>query len=1169
MGFSDFWLQFNNKNKEQLNDIGHGVRKEQIDKKFQNVFDAYDTNNDGTLEDAELQQIFGHLKNLSGDNILDTSENKAAASIFAEQAGIQDVDFQGFVKSVSDAANTIISSEEKITKDGGKEIKTEYNDGTTETIAYYPNGDVKWKKVDKLTFDTVYIATVNGTTKELTKEEYEQTLKELEKMQNQAQKNNPAKTAKDSGVVKLSDSPSLLESNNISISTKNTQKKEHKEYYFPRYILESLGVDINSEEGKKILERMSYLPQEALEQIKDGAELKDVLSSNDLPLDFDNISNVLELMYGVTLRNEEEYEASKPQREKIIQQIQTVTLMSELYARVAEFNDTYTDNQGLFGLGCEGLGYLLNKVGIQGENHYQWADSCREFIEKINNFKVLNPAKFEQEFKELTGKEKFNIDALQKMVELSKNNNALDEEGNYTEEFKQAVKDFSNFDVTNINARAWYHPDNLLNGFGEALIMIVTLGWGAETKAGQVLATSLMSTFSKAGVAIASKQINNKLLQGALRFSGQAVKLLGPAINEGTKMYTYTAVMGTASNIANRAIKYDSEDNTLDKFLQTEAMVLDSAKGSFGFGAFAGAFGSTVTQKVMQRASGVSQKVGTALADKFSKGAVDANEAFTTILEKSAPTKIAEVAAFATDVLGFTAFESVLAIVKNLDNFPDGYSVEDLTNIIWEELKNQGYNLGQIKIVAWLLSSRSARMQASKYMLENPLLKGVTIERVSGDKDSYKINLPDGRKIECKNTTEMIASLQLMSRGETAFSGKFDTKIKSNKAIMEFILTKSGIRKKVKSNPDFNTEEMKNFVEELLESTDIEKISSMYGYKSLNFIQRIIAKTLDFKESIIVQPIVLKIINEIISNEQLYKNKNIRERMVHLIRNPHKREVYLKLLEAYSKNPKYYQNSHIPEYITHLLFMTDGGGLKEIIDNKESPEYYLDIFVNLNEEQTNFLQNFIMSSTISNSLDLSILKIILNNELLYKNSYIQKCLSHCLESRYILAFKILDKLCKQDNIAELLDSDNMSNILESAFRIERDKYYSYYEYEVNLYETLLYELMTNPIFSKNANVSKHIGKIVENSEGYKNKIEIMTLYKEKWYSDEEVSKYIGDILISVNAENKDFIIKLIEDKNFPNKDIAKITQGIRADNIEFATKLCADNNFPKEYIASI
>ena len=629
MGLGDFWIQSNN-GKEQLNDTKHGVRKEQVDKKFHNLFDAYDTNNDGTLEESEVQTIFGHLKNFAGDNVLDSAENKRAQSIFAEQVNIKDADFQGFIKSISDATADIISSDEKATSDGGKEIKTEYKDGTTETIAYYSNGDFKWKKIEKKYEKTSYELIIDGKTKELTEEEFQKALNKLdEKSKTQAQ----TKIGIEGQKIIFP-----LQTQNAEVKRNTKQWEEHTQEYSPRFVAENLGVDSNTEEGQKIVERLSYLPQEALAQIKDGTELKDIIAQNDLPPNFDNISNALELLYGVTLRNEEEFEASKPQREKIVQQIQTVGIMSELYAKVAEFNDNYTDNQGLFGMGAEGIGYLLNKVGIQGENHYQWADSCREFIEKINDFKVLNPTKFEQEFKELTGKEKFNIDALQKMVEFSKSGKAQDEYGNYTEEFKQAVKDFSNFDISNPNAKAWYHPDNLISGFGEALIMIGTLGYGAETKAGQMLATSTMATFSRLGVAAASKQVNNKLLQGALRLSGQGIKLLGPTLNEGTKMYAYTAVAGTASNIANRAIKFDSEDNTLDKFLQTEAMVLDSATGSFGFGAFAGAFGSTVTQKVMQRASRVSQKVGTALSDKFAKGAVDANEVFTTILEKSAPT---------------------------------------------------------------------------------------------------------------------------------------------------------------------------------------------------------------------------------------------------------------------------------------------------------------------------------------------------------------------------------------------------------------------------------------------------------------------------------------------------------------------------------------------------
>ena len=81
MGLGDFWLQFNNGKKEQLNDTKHGVRKEQVDKKFHNLFDAYDINNDGTLEENEVQTIFGHLKNFAGDNVLDSAENLKALPV--------------------------------------------------------------------------------------------------------------------------------------------------------------------------------------------------------------------------------------------------------------------------------------------------------------------------------------------------------------------------------------------------------------------------------------------------------------------------------------------------------------------------------------------------------------------------------------------------------------------------------------------------------------------------------------------------------------------------------------------------------------------------------------------------------------------------------------------------------------------------------------------------------------------------------------------------------------------------------------------------------------------------------------------------------------------------------------------------------------------------------
>ena len=812
-----FWLKFNNTNKEELKEAKHGIRKDQIAPKYHNLFDGYDTNQDGVLEDKEIKNMYTHLKNFAGDDkTLDEAENLKAKSVFAQKANMPDSDFMGFVKSVSDAATEIISTKEKYTRDGGKEVTTEYKDGTTQTVAYYKNGDFKWKKTNKHIKTTTFEMEINGQKKEISEEEFN-------KAKNRLQKKGKIGNIKgtEGQTQTLS---SGISSDNVKISTNTTERDEHTEEFSPRFIAENLGIDIQTEEGSKILERLSFIPKQALSAIKDGKEVSELLTQNDLEADFNNISNILEIVYGITLRTEEEFEASKQQREQLISQIQTVGIMSELYAAVAQYNDDYTDSQGLFGMGSEGFGWLLNKCGIQGENHYQWANSCREFIKKINNFKVLNPEKFQKEFEELTGKNNFNTEALQKMIALSKDGKAQDEDGNYTEEYKDAVKAFSNFDISNPNAKAWYHPDNLLNGFGEALTMIVTLGWGAETQGGKILAASAMGTFSRLGVNVASRQAKNKLFQGALRLSGRGIKLIGPAINEGTKMYLYTAATGTATNITNRAAKFDSEENSLERLLDTEAAVLDGAVGSFSFGAFAGVFGSTVTQKVMQIASRTSQKVGTALADKFATGAVDATDAYITILEKSMPTKVAEAVAFATDVFGFTAFESALAIYHASNDpkkYPNGISIEDLTTILWDEFKGQGVNLGQIKgvsyLIMWLTGSRSARMQASKYMRDNiPQLKGSTLELTE---NGYKIKLPNGKTVNCKNETEMISSLHLMVRRETAFSKRFDgTRIDEKEAaniralLQESILPEESVKTDNKKDETFQKEETDNSI---------------------------------------------------------------------------------------------------------------------------------------------------------------------------------------------------------------------------------------------------------------------------------------------------------------------------------------------------------------------
>ena len=190
MGFGDFQLN-NNGKKEVLQNAKNGVRKEQVDKKFHNLFDAYDINKDGTLESNELNEIFNGLSSFAGDDkVLDTAENQLMQSVFAEKMNIENADFMGFVKSVSTASADIVSSEETATADGGKEVRTEYADGTVETISYYPDGEYKFKETIRKVSRTEYFAQnkklmgLNTTGEKISKKEFDELVQLQKQYQN-------------------------------------------------------------------------------------------------------------------------------------------------------------------------------------------------------------------------------------------------------------------------------------------------------------------------------------------------------------------------------------------------------------------------------------------------------------------------------------------------------------------------------------------------------------------------------------------------------------------------------------------------------------------------------------------------------------------------------------------------------------------------------------------------------------------------------------------------------------------------------------------------------------------------------------------------------------------------------------------------------------------------
>jgi hypothetical protein len=157
MGLGDFSLQSNKGKQEKLSDIRGDIRRETVDKKYQKLFDFFDTNKNGAIEGKEAALFEGVIAQLAGDKVLSAKEVK---SVFA-QLGIKNTDnadFLGFVKSISDASEKIQSFEESTLPDGSRKVVTNYIGGARLTAVYYPDGELKYTIKEVPTIDTSSIS---------------------------------------------------------------------------------------------------------------------------------------------------------------------------------------------------------------------------------------------------------------------------------------------------------------------------------------------------------------------------------------------------------------------------------------------------------------------------------------------------------------------------------------------------------------------------------------------------------------------------------------------------------------------------------------------------------------------------------------------------------------------------------------------------------------------------------------------------------------------------------------------------------------------------------------------------------------------------------------------------------------------------------------------------
>lgn len=135
---SDFKLDNNGKQGQiAQNQLKGGVKKEQIkDKKSQLLFDNMDKNNDGVLDQSEIDAA---MKGINSDND-DTLSGKEVKNYLKSNEALKKLkkeDLYGFLKELSQEGENITSSTYTTDAQGKKTIYITYKDGTKETV--YPD----------------------------------------------------------------------------------------------------------------------------------------------------------------------------------------------------------------------------------------------------------------------------------------------------------------------------------------------------------------------------------------------------------------------------------------------------------------------------------------------------------------------------------------------------------------------------------------------------------------------------------------------------------------------------------------------------------------------------------------------------------------------------------------------------------------------------------------------------------------------------------------------------------------------------------------------------------------------------------------------------------------------------------------------------------------------
>lgn len=574
------------------------------------------------------------------------------------------------------------------------------------------------------------------------------------------------------------------------------------------FVKDHLKLNIKSEPGKTVLERLSQVEQTKLNKIS----AKDFKGFNNKTLD--SVASMLETV-GVQIRTQAEINVKnntpRAKAEKGKRAVRTAAAenIALAYDNAINVIKNYQGNQGWINIGFyrEKLGQLLDKVNPT--DVATCFDAVIKQLEKEKQFAVsrlktasANESEFKQAFKNLTGKD-YNENAVKNFLAQAQKG------GDWSKSYDQAFGDKVVKRATDkVNFQQY------VDGAGDIVLMLLgteAIGKGVAWTGGKV-ATKLSPYVPK---------VLSKFGAKGIMTIGNSTVTVGKVVgNMATSAATFTAWDATKNyiNLKTKDIQYTGEDAVKEWQAYKEGNV-ESGK----FGAFAGLLNSTVVGKVVNGTMKLFEKpIAKAMqgvAKTLEKGEATGADVMKTFIAKQTPGMVAKTAGTVAEVAGFTMYETANNLTKKLLqtdangqlHLPKDLTEEGLTQYLLknipEEFLKQAKGIGEIKAISKLIfMHKGAVVERERVMNENlskcEMLGKVKVQKAEVDgAEIYAITAPNGNRKIARSPEDVVAYCNVLMQMDMAMNSKTtatetnpnETKVKTPKGLVEKTQTTSPV----------------------------------------------------------------------------------------------------------------------------------------------------------------------------------------------------------------------------------------------------------------------------------------------------------------------------------------------------------------------------------------